>query len=106
MKLARIIVAAVVLASGAGISAHGQQIITGDPSVAVEGGQAARSGEATSDNHVVTGGSGNVFIGGKPAATVGDRTDCGGVVVTGSSTVYINGKPMATSGSQVAGCAN
>ena len=79
-------------------------VVTGDPSVSVEGNPAATSGDTTSTGDVVTEGSSDVFIGGKPAAVVGNTTNCDGAIVTGSSSVFINGKPMATSGSVVAPC--
>jgi uncharacterized Zn-binding protein involved in type VI secretion len=79
-------------------------VVTGNPSVSVEGKGAATAGDVTSGGTAVTGGSTNVFIGGNPAATVGDKTACGGTVITGSSSVFINGKPMATAGSQATDC--
>jgi uncharacterized Zn-binding protein involved in type VI secretion len=79
-------------------------IVTGEPSVSVEGKSAATSGDTTNTGNVVTEGSSNVFIGGKPAATVGGTTNCNGTIVTGSATVFVNGKPLATSGSAVAPC--
>ena len=82
-----------------------QQVVTGDPTVSVEGNQAATSGDATSGGNIVVEGSSNVFINGKPAAVVGGTTNCGGKVATGAATVLINGKPMASSGSVVTGCA-
>lgn len=81
-----------------------EQVITGDPTVSVEGNSAATAGDATSGGKTIVEGSSNVFINGKPAAVVGGTTDCGGIVVGGSSSVFINGKPMATSGSAVTGC--
>jgi uncharacterized Zn-binding protein involved in type VI secretion len=81
-----------------------QQVVTGDPTVSVEGSQAATSGDATSGGKIIVEGSSNVFINGKPAAVVGVTTNCGGKVATGAATVFINGKPMASSGSVVTGC--
>jgi uncharacterized Zn-binding protein involved in type VI secretion len=90
------------------VGAHAQTstVVTGESSVAVEGGQASGTGDATTSGKVIAGGSTNVFIGGKAASTVGDKTDCGGVVVSGSSSVFVNGKPLATSGSSVSDCSD
>jgi uncharacterized Zn-binding protein involved in type VI secretion len=72
-------------------------VVTGSPSVSVEGQPAARAGDSTGSGGTVIEGSSNVFIGGRPAVRVGDRTDCG-VVVRGSKNVFVNGKPMARAG--------
>ena len=81
-----------------------EQVVTGDPTVSVEGHSAATAGDTTSGGKIIVEGSSNVFINGKPAAVVGGTTNCGGLVVGGSASVFINGKPMATSGSAVTGC--
>ncbi len=107
----RVLMTALILAAAtlsAPVSAFAQsapkQIITGEASVTVEGGQAATQGDVTSSGNVVTEGSSNVFIGGKPATVLGSSTDCGGKVVTGASSVFVNGKPLATAGSMTTGC--
>jgi len=99
-------VSSLTIALGLGLAglAHAQApqtVITGDPSVSVEGNSAATAGDVTNSGAVVTEGSTNVFIGGKPAALVGGATNCNGAIVTGSATVFVNGKPLATSGSTV-----
>jgi uncharacterized Zn-binding protein involved in type VI secretion len=81
------------------------KIIQGSPDVSVDGGAAARQGDATQEGGAVVQGSPDVFINGKPAATVGGRTGCGGAVVGGASNVFINGKPLARAGDKTTGCA-
>lgn len=102
MRITYLIIALATLVEPA--LAQTSPVVTGNPSVSVEGKSAATGGDTTASGTVVQGGSSNVFIGGKPAATVGDKTNCGGTVVTGSSSVFINGKPMASSGSATTDC--
>ncbi len=69
---------------------------------------AGRLGDATSGGGQVISGAPTVFINGRPAARVGDqiltprvepqRPCVGGPIVSGSATVFIGGKPAARMG--------
>jgi len=69
-------------------------IVTGCPTVLINGQPAARLGDWCSappgPNVQINSGSGNVFIGGAPAARLGDTTTANqGVITTGSPSVLI-----------------
>lgn len=78
---------------GTGHGKHGStQVVTGSPSVQVDGLAVARQGDMLAPHgghsRIISGGSSSVFIDGKPAARNGDAVSCGGVLI-GSSSVVI-----------------
>ncbi|MDT8323226.1 MAG: PAAR domain-containing protein [Bacteroidota bacterium] len=70
----------------------GGPIVTGAPTVLINGMPAARVGDSCTcvgpPDSIVTG-SATVFLAGMPAARVGDSTAHGGSIVVGSPTVFI-----------------
>lgn len=76
--------------TGTGHGKHGAtQVISGSPTVKVDGKPVARQGDALASHggheRTIAGGSSRVFIDGKPAAREGDAVSCGGVLIGGSS---------------------
>ncbi|EPQ5228443.1 PAAR domain-containing protein [Providencia stuartii] len=76
--------------SDTGHGKHGPtQVITGSPTVKVDGKAVARQGDALAPHgghsRTIVGGSSSVFIDGKSAARTGDPVSCGGVLMGNSS---------------------
>lgn len=79
--------------SDTGHGKHGStQVITGSPTVNVDGKAVARQGDALAPHgghsRTIVGGSSRVFIDGKLAARTGDSVSCDGVLI-GNSTVKV-----------------
>ncbi len=72
----------------------GGPIVTGAPTVIIEGMPAARIGDTLiciGPPDVIATGSSSVIIAGQPAARLQDQTVHGGVIITGAPTVLIGG---------------
>lgn len=62
-------------------------ILSGEPTVLIEGVPAAHIGSPIGNGSVVVAGSATVTVGGIPLARIGDATSCGVIIGPGAGTV-------------------
>jgi len=74
---------------------RGDVIVTGEPTVLIDGMPAAKMGDVTARGDVITSGELTMLIGGRPAARLGDATAQGGIIITRGGTVLIGSEAAA-----------